>query len=269
MKHTLALCCLLLLLRGYASAAPCDAIPGADSLYRPGVVVLLGEIHGTNESPATVARLVCGALAKGLHVTVGLELLVEDQVRIDRYMASGGSDEDRDSLIAGEFWQRDYQDGRGSQAMVSLIETLRQYKDDTSVSLNLIALDDPSASEGRDRFMADRILSAIGQDSSGFVITLTGNIHNRRTIGTHFDPDYEPMGYHVWLRSPESDVISLELVNDRGTAWVSTGSGRGVVDMGGEPGEPGISFYKNADEDAYQGRLHVGTISASLPAKDR
>jgi hypothetical protein len=259
-----------LILASSAIAADCESIPGADTLFRPGVVVLLGELHGTNESPAAVAKLACGAIAKSLNVTVGLELLVDDQERIDRYMRSSGTDADCDSLIAGYFWQRDYQDGRASQAMVGLIESLRRLGADTGQSVTVVALDNPAAPEGRDRFMAERLRSVFADDSTGFVIALTGNVHNRVTIGTHFDPEYEPMGYHLWLRSPEREVIALEITHEGGTAWISTSdTGYGVAQLEGPEGEPGIELYDDAANEPYQGRLHVGEISASLPAKDR
>jgi len=71
-----------------------ESIPGAETLLRPCVGALLGEIHGTEEAPETAARLVCQAFRRGLTVTVGLEFARAEQDVIDRYLASDGTAED-------------------------------------------------------------------------------------------------------------------------------------------------------------------------------
>lgn len=260
---------LTILLPMFANATECEPLPHADTLLRPGVIVLLGEIHGTEQGPALVANLTCRALKRSLDVNVGLEIPITEQPRIDRYLKSAGTNADRDSLIGGAFWQRDYQDGRSSQAMAGLIESLRQMAFDTSNTLRVLALDNPDAPEGRDWFMAQRLIAAPPDSPKGITIALTGNIHTRLTMGNHFDPEYEPMGYVVWLHRPENEVIALEIVHSGGTAWVDTGeSGQGVFELSGQDGEPGIELYPAATGEPYSGRCHVRAITASLPAKD-
>ena len=50
----------------------CAPIGGATPLLETGRVVLLGELHGTEQSPAFVASLACHAVAAGLDLVVGL-----------------------------------------------------------------------------------------------------------------------------------------------------------------------------------------------------
>lgn len=64
--------------------------------------------------------LVCLALDRGLDVSVVLEIDFEEQDRLDRYL-SAGDDVEPAALLAGPFWQSDYQDGRRSQAMFQLM----------------------------------------------------------------------------------------------------------------------------------------------------
>lgn len=80
-----------MILSANMATAECDAVPGTDSLFRPGVAILLGEIHGTNEGPATAAALACEAARLGYGVTVGLEIPITEEECLDRYMASEGS----------------------------------------------------------------------------------------------------------------------------------------------------------------------------------
>ncbi|MEE8403997.1 MAG: hypothetical protein V3S17_01255 [candidate division Zixibacteria bacterium] len=49
-------------------------MPNSDALFRPGVVVMLGEFHGTEQAPAAVMRMTCNALEHGPSVIVGLQI---------------------------------------------------------------------------------------------------------------------------------------------------------------------------------------------------
>ncbi len=265
--RTVKLTILVVLIPALLQAADCEEILHADTLLRPGVIVLLGEIHGTEQGPALAGALACRAIALGLNVNIGLEIPITEQSRIDRYLQSKGGAADRDSLLAGEFWQREYQDGRASAAMAGLIESLRQLSTDSATALRVIALDGSDDTHGRDWFMAQRLIAALPDAQQTFTVALTGNNHNRLTIGTHFDPAYEPMGYVVWLHRPENEVISLEITHSGGTAWVDVGGERpGVVKLSGEEAALGVELYSNSTDEPYTGRCHVGAITASLPA---
>ncbi|MGV6492816.1 hypothetical protein ACTUVK_003020 [Stenotrophomonas rhizophila] len=91
-------------------------------------LVLVGELHGTVETPALVGELACAAAADATPVTVALEMDPTEQARIDAYLASAGTAADRSALLAGRFWTRTMQDGRSSVAMAALIERLRSLR---------------------------------------------------------------------------------------------------------------------------------------------
>ena len=136
---------------------PCRSIDGIRPLLAPGTTLLLGEIHGTAESPAFALEVACHAARSGLPVVVGIELRASEQERVDAFMDSEGTDGDRRALLAGSPWQAGYQDGRASHAMLELIDGLRQLRHD---GLDVrTALFDASGSRGgqqRDRDMAKR-----------------------------------------------------------------------------------------------------------------
>ena len=52
----------------------CPAISGLDPCLKPGQIIPLGEIHGTEECPGHVQEMVCNALKQDLSLSVGLEL---------------------------------------------------------------------------------------------------------------------------------------------------------------------------------------------------
>ena len=100
------------------------AIPGIDHVAKSGIL-LIGEMHGTNEAPALVGQLAC-QLARRVSVRVGLEIPTEEAHAVSRYLASAGGAEEESALLAGRFWTSPVQDGRSSVAMLGLLEALRR-----------------------------------------------------------------------------------------------------------------------------------------------
>jgi len=123
----------------HPSIAACTSVPGLDALLKPSTALLLGEIHGTAESPAFVATTVCLALHAGQAVTVGLEMPYDDQPRAEAYMRSG-ADSDRAALLSSPFWAETYQDGRRSRAMASLLQRLHEFTAD-GLPVHLVLFD--------------------------------------------------------------------------------------------------------------------------------
>lgn len=88
-------------------------------LIEPGRVLLIGEVHGTNEHPALVGSITAAAVAQLCPVTVALDLPAGEQTRIDTFLDSDGTPADRAALTAGPFWNRPtaFADGRSSRAI--------------------------------------------------------------------------------------------------------------------------------------------------------
>lgn len=243
----------------------CRSVPGADSVLRPGVVILLGEIHGTRESPRAVSDLVCLALEKRLSVTVALEIPVTEQNNIDAYLTGTET-----TLPEGKFWKREYQDGRSSGAMIDLLSKLRTYHE-LDGGLRVVALDEPHHPDGRDLAMARRLNDIVSHEPEHLVVVLTGNIHNRLSRGIRWDADYEPMGYRLVRSNPPVEILSLELTHSGGTAWVCTGGSSedcGVRKLQGADDVPlGIELFIEPTGRPFSGRYHLGKITASLPGR--
>lgn len=91
--------------------------------------VLIGEAHGTNEIPAFAGALVCSFLQAGKSVILAVEQDGDEQEGLNRYVESSGSAADRADLLRGRTWMR-YSDGRGSAAMLALIESVRRLRGD-------------------------------------------------------------------------------------------------------------------------------------------
>jgi len=111
-----------LLARGNA-VRPSEPISGLAAIVarRDIHYLVLGDSHGTQEIPVFFGDLVAQAQLSR-PIVVALELPTTEADRTERYLRSPGGEEDRRGLLDGEFWRSTAKDGRGSQAMVDLIE---------------------------------------------------------------------------------------------------------------------------------------------------
>ncbi|WP_152984591.1 hypothetical protein [Stenotrophomonas terrae] len=222
-------------------------------------LLLVGEVHGTNEAPALIGDLACASAKSGNAVVVALEVPIEEQARLDHFLTSDGADADQAALLSGRFWTRQPQDGRSSAAMLKLLHRLRTLHAE-GAGISLLAVDDGMAGS-RDAGMAMRIRAA--HNGGTPVIALLGNVHASRKKGRQGMPDYEPAGYLLSDRNPHSVYVR----GPAGTAWVC------VPECGVTP-IPNNRFvgdkkgYLPAYEvmPGYDGLYGASSTTASLPA---
>ena len=254
-----------------STALECQAVAGLETLLAPGAGLLLGEMHGTEQSPAFLANAVCLALKAGLPVTVALEIPREETSRIDAFLSSAGGEKDREALLAGPFWRADYQDGRRSCAMFALLERLRQlHESGNPVRAELLdrAVPPPSSVE-RDRRLAEALGEAFDKTPEGVVIGLLGNVHTRIRRGVPWDPDYETAGSVLLQQKPELHVTALDVSYRGGEAWTcltAEASSCEIRTIQGRPESPaeGIEIYPEI-ANGHNGVYYVGDLHASPP----
>ena len=252
-----------------AQGLDCSPPAGSELVLRSGVVLLLGEVHGTREAPASIEALACEALRRGLTVTVALELPVDETTAIHAYLRRSGLPSDRARLLDGAFWRRN--DGRSSLAMLRLLDSLRQHVA-AGRGVQVILIEDPSSSEQREQGMAAQVKAALLQRPNDVHLVLTGNLHSRVSKGVPWDEAFEPMGYLLKRDLPSADIVALELVYTGGSAWNCTGPLPG--DCGAHPvrgpknQQAGITLFA-AEGGAFSGRCSVGEASPSEPARAR
>ena len=222
-------------------------------------LLLAGEVHGTSEAPALIGDLACARAKSENAVVVALEVPIEEQARLDRFLTSDGADADQAALLKGRFWTRQPQDGRSSTAMLKLLHRLRTLRAE-GARISVLAVDDGMAGS-RDAGMAMRIRAAHSEDTT--VIALLGNVHASREKGRRGAPDYEPAGYLLSDRNPHSVYVR----GPAGTAWVcvpecgvtSIPNNRFVGDKKGYMQANGIM-------PGYDGLYGASSTTASLPA---
>lgn len=252
---------------------PNDAATGGLApILTPGRILLLGEVHGTREGPEVVAAAACIA-ANGDHpVTVALEIPAEEDRRIRGFLASDGGAPARDSLLQGSFWQREYQDGRSSEAMLALLESLRSLRA-SGASLVVTLLDSTrpfSDGQARDDWLGLHLTQAVAEaPPEAVVISLTGNVHSRRMAGVPWDAEYRPAGMAVAARWP-GRTLALQLAGPTGEAWICQGSAAsdcGPTRMGGASElTPGAVELLPELRDGHDGVYRLPGLTASPPA---
>lgn len=228
------------------------------SIVRSEQLLLLGEVHGTNEFPKLVGMLADRAAEQGQPIVVGLEVPMN---------------EDLSGEVRGPFWNRrpEYLDGRSSIAMAELVEHLRLLAR-SGAAVEAVAMDGPWVAPGspvplemlehverpRHETMALNMLSGVGQWRNAVVVILAGSEHT-----TH-GPGRTTTGSILARWYPRT--ISLLGVATGGEAWSLTAEGPGVHPVPAADGLPeGASWADAVGADGRNGYLNVGVVTASLP----
>lgn len=255
-----------------AHALTCREVAGLEPLLAPGAGVLFGEMHGTVESPAFVANAACLALRAGRPVTVALEVPREEQARVDTFLASAGSTADRVALLDSSFWKDEYQDGRRSEAMLSLLDELRRLRrGGHPIRAKLIdRLDAQTEPMARDRWMGKALAQAFEETPGVVVLALTGNVHSRIRRGSPWNADFETAGFVLVTSRPDLRVTSLNVAYADGTAWTCTTAEASSCQVralrGNGDAQGGRVVLHPEVTNGYHGVYHVGSLTASPPA---
>ncbi len=255
------------------AALACQPVDHLEPLLVRGAGLLLGEMHGTVESPAFVANAACLALRAGLSVTVALEMPHEEQAKLEVFLSSGGTQKDRAALLDSPFWQAEYQDGRRSEAMLSLLDKLRHFREQ-SYALRVILIDKmemPRVPTERDLWMGEALAQSLSEMPDGVVIALAGNLHTRISRGTPWDPNYEPAGLILASKMPGVRLTSLDVSYQGGTAWFCTSGEPSSCQVRSVRGRPDAQVGRVVlfpqVTNGYHGVYEVGALTASPPAR--
>lgn len=249
------------------SAFQCPPLAGFDLLLERSRVLVFGELHGTDQSPAMVGDVVCHVLASGHAVSLGVELPRDEQPLLDAFLAADTAevvDRTRQALVNSPFWSYDQPDGRSSLAMLELFDRLRQWAQ-LDGNLQVVAFDIPFGSprDEREEAMSIYLGDHIGAHPDDVHVVLTGNLHSRIAKGSFF-----PLAGQIQQRIPH--LISLDVAHDGGTAWVCLRGAAGCQLQKVGPRQPqgdrGIYLLDTPDRFGHVGVYHVGPLTGSKPA---
>lgn len=256
---------LVICLSGSVAAGTCSPIPGAEQLWsRPKLRwLIVGETHGSNETPAAFLDLVCDALEHGKRVTVALERSSSEQELLDRVLTDPDSTHAVKDLLRQWDW-REALDGRSSKAMLQLLLALR----DLHLShpqLSIVAFDTSTPNDNsaaRDEAMGKTLLSLRKKKPNDLILMLTGDAHaSEKPVS---DWGYNPAAAYL----PADERLSLEAKSNGGASWVWTSTGCGPTNLGtpskNRPREivldPKLSHFETVD-----GILSLGVPTTASP----
>lgn len=245
------------------AASNCTPLPGAEQLWSKAEVrfVLVGEMHGTKETPAAFGDLVCSASALKRPVVVGLERPAAEQEMLNRLMKAGNEQELVRGLLSESGWG--ILDGRSSQAMLSLLLTLRGLKLQNLIA-DVVAYDDGRTGEPaskREERMAAMLMASASKHTNPVVIALTGNLHASK------GRPMQSLSYPLMASlMPQTEVVSLFIADEGGESWTQQSDGCGPHKLRSTHGaKRGIDFPEKPPMAGYDGVLATGLPSSASP----
>jgi hypothetical protein len=209
-------------------------------------------------------------------VALGLSLPASEQALLDEYLASPGRPSDLEALLRrGAFWRRTYQDGRGSRAIVWLIEQARRLRA-SGREVSLVAFDSNGASgNAREEEMARHVLAFRQRHPDVWMVVLAGGVH-MRTARVGWDGDFEPLGARLSRVLPSVRALDVGFVRGsqfscRYNVWEKVECNVFAISptqeaLQGPDAAQGVRLFAEPSPEGFHGRLYVGALSASPPA---
>jgi hypothetical protein len=252
----------------------CEPIEGVEQvLSAPGVFI--GDIHGSQESPAFLRDLSCHAMQSGRPLVVAMEYDAADQAVLDDFLRSANEQAASRMLVGTPHWAQNI-DGRASPAMRDALLAIRRHaRAGGEVELLACDLRGAANSQQRDTASAQYILRKREKDgAAAYWIVFGGNVHARKTRGLTMPgapagyADHEPLGYQIrnW------NLIHLNAYYRGGASWGCVGpdpSNCQVRPLSGTacttdcPAHTAIRLRRS--DPAYDGVYDVGKLTASPP----
>jgi hypothetical protein len=251
-------------------------VDGAAPLFASGHTLLLADPLGTRELPSAALRMVCEASSQSMPVALALSLPASEQPLLDTYLDSEGTSGDAQELLSNSsFWRRVSQDGRGSQAMLWLVEQVRRLRA-SGRDVSLVAFDsDKETGNAREAKMAERLTEYRRRNPGAWLLVLAGAAHVR-TTSEGLASGADPFGARLARSQPL--VQALDVGFSRGTQFACrytvwdevecnvfaispTLEARQAPDV-----KPGVRLFPQALKEGFHGRIYVGALSASPPA---
>lgn len=244
----------------------CEPLDGWDEVLADDDAryIIIGEMHGTAETPALFADIVC-LTGQQEPVLVAVEQPETAQADIEEFMASDGGEEAVARFQQSMIWTNEFKDGRSSEAMFRMFEALRQYQQSgivTRVVAFQVASVGDTSPEAYETAMADKIIDAAGEAR---VVAYVGNVHALREE-VSYRGGYMPMAGHL----PLDGTVTFDTVGNGGETWACSAPNEcGVISLGGNsnPQHRHVALAEDHDAARYSGAIYLGTETTPSPPR--
>lgn len=250
-----------------AQAVACAPPAGADALMRPDGprFVVIGEVHGTVETPSTFGELVCAASEHG-PVVAALELPDLMQPQLEAALDAPDEASVRAALAGTWFLNPRIDDGRTSSAMLALLKRLRVLKaNGRDVAIHAFVPSVPHVPGVGQPYselkMATTLSSAAYAHPDAKILVLVGNVHASKIVSRN-----PRVGRPAIAHLPPEDVVSLLVSSQGGEAWNCRDTcAVHPMSAADDPDLRGV-VMQSIDDGAYDGWLALGPATASPQA---
>lgn len=246
------------------NAYHCNTVAGASALLEMADqrFIIMGEIHGTEQTPALFADLVCLTAETG-PVTVILEYPISQSDVITRFTQSQGSAADREYLLSSWIWNASFADGRSSQAMFRLLEHLREMRAKGMPVEVYTAQPDfdilPETQHYYELGMAARWTQIAALRPKSRILVLTGRAHASKLV----DDDVPFPGAVSFL--PSSAVVTLLPQLEGGATWNLHDKRPGVHALEGTPADRKDIWISPVSGSVAQATYSFGEVARPSP----
>ena len=235
-------------------------------------LVLLGELHGTRETPYLVGQVIQHLVAQGETLVLALEIARQEQADVDRYLDSSGDAQARAQLLSARHWQDASHDGRDSQSMLQLIERVRVMRK-AHAPVQLVLVDDLEgfrSGGNRDELMARHLRAAIARNPGARMLYLAGNLHARVRPPAQkmLDRDGKPIELLPSAGQQLSDLApwSVRIDAAQGNAWFCGHKGCGVNPLLDRGAQHSANLEWMGPQEGWDAQLLLPRFTASPPA---
>ncbi len=227
-------------------------------------LLVLGEFHGTRETPVLVRQLVDDYSRSG-PVLLALELPRAENPTLRDYLASDGGAAVRQHLHGRAFWtvRDDQHDGRRSRDMLAMIEGLRVLKAQGR-AIEVVGYDvnhSDGSSQARDDRMAAELRRLYRRLPDGArMVVLTGNVHAMLQRPADAPPEMQAQPMASALR--DLDVYSVRLEALRGHFWGCLDRCKALALLERPAREQEVNTHASREYDlwVWMPQLSVGTL---------
>ena len=248
----------------------CEAVEGAASIIGDKAIraIVIGEVHGTAETPKLVGDLACLA-SQRRNVTVALEFDAGLDADLQRFMADQNPVRAHEALRRSSIWDRRRADGRSSKAMFDLLVRLRNLKGDGG-RISLGAFQPTSMTRLRQHYyelaMATKIAELADRRPDDLIIVLVGRVHAGTLPFNGIGESFLPAAAHL----PAGEVLTFQPEAEGGTAWSCRAQGCKAYQLEGRVKKTRRIYKLATRANGYDGYYSVGgPYTASEPLLPR
>ena len=227
-------------------------------------LLVLGEFHGTRETPLLVRQLVDDYSRNG-PALLALELPRAETPTLRDYLASDGGAAARQRLHGRTFWtvRDDQHDGRRSRDMLAMIEDLRALKAQGR-AIEVVGYDvnhSDGGSQARDDRMAAELRRLYRRLPEGArMVVLTGNVHAMLQRPADAPPEMQTQPMASALR--DLDIYSVRMEALRGHFWGCMDRCKPLALLERPARAPEVNTHAGREYDlwVWMPQLSVGTL---------